>query len=106
MSDPKESKAARKAADAEKKQSTREANKEEKLERGLKDTFPASDPVSATAPGHSGKPKKVDPVRERREGHERNGDLDEALEDTFPASDPVSAISSIRTGRPYRGKPD
>ena len=32
--------------------------KEEELEEGLEDTFPASDPVSVTSTGHPGGPKK------------------------------------------------
>ena len=101
MSDPKNRPAAGKAANENqaRRNPESEAGKEEKLEEGLKNTFPASDPVSATAPGQKDKPKKVDPVRE---GGRQNGDLDEGLEDTFPASDPVSVTNSTRMGRPDR----
>lgn len=101
MSDPRNRRVAGKAAndDVAQKGPESDAGKEEKLEKGLEDTFPASDPVSATAPGQKDRPKKVDPVRE---GGRNNGDLDEGLEDTFPASDPVSMTNSTRMGRPDR----
>lgn len=36
------------------------AENEEELETGLEDTFPASDPVSVTLPGHAAAPKPKD----------------------------------------------
>lgn len=50
------------------------ADTERKLDHGLKETFPASDPVAVT-------PKT-------RKETER--ELDHGLKETFPASDPVS----------------
>lgn len=75
---------------------------EKELDEGLKDTFPASDPVSETAPGGDRKVKKVDPVREGRsaEDEAKEEELEEGLEDTFPASDPVSPTHSSHSGRP------
>jgi len=101
MSDPKNRPAAGKAAndDQARRNPKSEADKEQELQEGLEDSFPASDPVSAATAGHPGKPKRVDPVRE---GGRSNGELDEGLEDTFPASDPVSVTNSTRTGRPDR----
>ncbi|MBW3098589.1 hypothetical protein [Pseudohoeflea coraliihabitans] len=37
-------------------ESREKADNEEKLETGLEDTFPASDPVAVTIPGHAGDP--------------------------------------------------
>lgn len=101
MSDPRNRPAAGQAANENRERSNPkpEADKEEELQEGLEDTFPASDPVSVATTGHPGRPKKVDPVRE---GGRDNGELDEGLEDTFPASDPVSVTNSTRMGRPDR----
>lgn len=72
--------------------------REEELEEGLEDTFPASDPVSPAITTHAGPPRKPpDPVRALQEE-----ELQEGLEDTFPASDPVSITSPVHSGRPDR----
>lgn len=68
---------------------------EEQLEEGLDDTFPASDPVSATRASRTGRPAPPSPDRKRREE-----ELETGLEDSFPASDPVSVTSSTHTGLP------
>ncbi|MBU4609023.1 hypothetical protein IMZ29_00175 [Achromobacter sp. GG226] len=54
---------------------------DERLDKAIDDTFPASDPVS---PGSNDKPKQP----KGSEG-EVEKELDESLEDTFPASDPL-----------------
>lgn len=36
----------------------RRAEREDALDEGLEDTFPASDPVSVTRTGHAGEPKR------------------------------------------------
>lgn len=41
----------KKAPDTDKKAKAEKRKREEKLEEGLDDTFPASDPVSVTQPG-------------------------------------------------------
>ena len=77
---------------------------EEELDEGLEETFPASDPVSATRATRTGGPdefaKKKAPLTD--DGHERNGELDKALEDTFPASDPLSTTTTTHAGGPDR----
>lgn len=82
------------------------AQLEEELEEGLKDTFPASDPVSVTRATRTGAPGElasVTPTPDR--GHEREEELEEALKDTFPASDPISVLSRTHAGPPARRGP-
>ncbi len=73
---------------------------EEELEKGLEDTFPASDPVSVTRTTRTGAPGELATTRHVSDNHEREEELDEGLKDTFPASDPVSATSTTRAGGP------
>ncbi|WP_246259267.1 MULTISPECIES: hypothetical protein [Chelativorans] len=79
---------------------------EEELEKGLEDTFPASDPVSATQTTRTGAPKefaKQNPGDEADEAaHQKDDELEEGLEDTFPASDPPSVVSSTHAGGPKK----
>ncbi|MCT8989834.1 hypothetical protein NYR54_05940 [Chelativorans sp. SCAU2101] len=82
------------------------AELEEKLVEGLKDTFPASDPVSVTRATRTGAPGELASVTPTADhGHERDGELEEALKDTFPASDPISLLSRTRAGSPARRGP-
>ena len=46
-------------------------SQEQALDEGLRDTFPASDPVSVTQPSPSRHDKVAAPEPERRTGHER-----------------------------------
>ena len=75
---------------------------EEQLDQGLEDTFPASDPVSATRATRTGAPGEFAMRPNQPEKHEddREEELEEGLEDTFPASDPVSATSPTHAGGP------
>jgi len=81
---------------------------EEELEKGLEDTFPASDPVSAAqttrtgAPKEFAKPKPNDEVDEA--ARKKDEELEEGLEDTFPASDPVAVTSPTHAGAPGKHK--
>lgn len=76
---------------------------EEQLDQGLEDSFPASDPVSATratrtgAPGEFSMRPNLHEEEPETEGEEQ---LEEGLEDSFPASDPISAVSPTRAGTP------
>lgn len=58
----------------------KESHDEKMLDRALKDTFPASDPVAEL------------PVREKKSEKAKAEEslLDDALEMSFPASDPIS----------------
>jgi hypothetical protein len=69
------------------------AGREEALDSGLEETFPASDPVSVTTkkpdidrPGAGAKSN----TGEKQRPKQKEKSLDEGLEETFPASDPVS----------------
>jgi len=79
---------------------------EEELEKGLEDTFPASDPVSAAqttrtgAPSEFAKPKPSNEVDEA--ASQQDEELERGLEDTFPASDPVALTSPTHAGAPAK----
>lgn len=81
-------------------------HKEEELEEGLEETFPASDPVSATRATRTGAPGEVakaeDKDTEAEAAHRHDDELDEGLEGTFPASDPLSITSTSHVGRPEK----
>jgi len=69
------------------------AGREEALDSGLEETFPASDPVSVStkkpdidSPGTAAPP---DPGG-KQSPKQKEQSLDEGLEESFPASDPVS----------------
>lgn len=82
------------------------AELEEELEEGLRDTFPASDPVSVTRATRTGAPGELaGPAPEADREHAGEEELDEGLKDTFPASDPISIVSRTRAGPPARRKP-
>ncbi|WP_295810685.1 hypothetical protein [uncultured Nitratireductor sp.] len=78
--------------------------KEEALDEGLEDTFPASDPVSVTRATRTGAPDEfaTKQVKKKPEEEGLDDELEEGLEDTFPASDPVSVTSTTHTGSPRR----
>lgn len=64
-------------------------NLEHRLEKGLEDSFPASDPPAVTRPGAPESDEAVAARKKASEKKEAQSDaLDEALEETFPASDP------------------
>lgn len=67
-------------------------NKEEALDNGLEETFPASDPVSITTrkPGADTLETPAIGVQGGKEARKKEEDIDKELEATFPASDPVS----------------
>jgi len=75
---------------------------EEQLDQGLEDSFPASDPVSATRATRTGAPGEfaMRPNQTDKQDDECEEELEEGLEDTFPASDPVSATSPTHAGGP------
>lgn len=75
------------------------AGREEALDSGLEETFPASDPVSVSTkkPDIEASDAAASPGAKGKESSkQKEKDLDEGLEETFPASDPVS----ITTKRP------
>lgn len=82
------------------------SHQEEELEEGLKETFPASDPVSATRATRTGAPgefaKKDEQEAEADAAHRHDEELEEGLEDSFPASDPPSVTSSSHAGGPRK----
>ena len=61
---PEKSPAVRSLEDEERKK----ADQEEDLERGLEDSFPASDPVSVTEPTVAGRPDKGRPDTKKANG--------------------------------------
>jgi hypothetical protein len=63
MADPKAPEGAKKSPavkslEREQAKQDRASDREQELEEGLEDTFPASDPVSVTSTAHPGGPKK------------------------------------------------
>lgn len=78
---------------------------EEELDEGLEDTFPASDPVSATRTTRTGAPGEFARKKKSKDDlHEHDEELEEGLEDTFPASDAISVTSSTHVGKPDKKK--
>jgi hypothetical protein len=61
---------------------------EAQLEEGLEESFPASDPPSATQPANP--PGAEATGEDAREKADLDRQLEEGLEESFPASDPVS----------------
>ncbi|MFC5585200.1 hypothetical protein ACFPOD_08755 [Nitratireductor kimnyeongensis] len=91
------------------------STKEEKLEQGLEESFPASDPVSVTHVTRTGAPGEYSKKDEGAPKPDENSDeaeleekLEEGLEESFPASDPVSVTRATRTGAPgeFARKPE
>lgn len=71
------------------------------LEKGIEDSFPASDPPAATQPSKPPAGAEVDD--DELDKAEQDRQLEEGLEETFPASDPVSITSPEQSiGAPSR----
>ena len=83
-------------------------DREQELDKGLKDTFPASDPVSATQTTRTGSPKEFAKPKPGNDtsnaAQEEDEMLDEALKETFPASDPPAVTSTTHAGKPAKPK--
>jgi hypothetical protein len=63
---------------------------ERQLEKGVEDSFPASDPPAATQPAKP--PVEQEASDDMLDNPEKNRQLDEGLEESFPASDPASIV--------------
>ena len=64
---------------------------ERQLEKGIEDSFPASDPPAVTQPAKP--PTAPEACDDGLDKAEQERQLEEGLEETFPASDPVSITS-------------